>query len=314
MFQYISNFITYDLLSLTPDTPLAHSVHFFFYDIFKILTLIFLVVSFIAFIRTFIVSSKLRKQMSQVRFGLGNLAASLFGAVTPFCTCSSIPLFIGFVKARVPAGVAFSFLITSPLVNEVAFVIMGEYFGWKLAAAYAVTGILLGVFGGLILGFLKADKEFVLEKSIASCSQEKSFKGFKPRLRYAYSEGKKTFLSLLPYVIVGVALGSVIHGYVPQEFFMETVGKYGILAVPAAVLLGVPIYAGCSTVAPLIFTITSNGVPLGTSLAFMMSIAGLSLPEAVMLRRVMSVKLLVIFFGIVTVGIVGVGYIFNFVV
>ncbi len=311
MFEYIAEFLTYDLFNLEVGTPLADSAHFFFYDLLKILFLIFFVVSLISFLRTFLMASSLQKSMSKVRFGLGNLMASVFGAVTPFCTCSSIPLFIGFVKARVPAGVAFSFLITSPLVNEVAFVIMGEYFGWELAVAYAVTGILLGVFGGLVLGALKVDKEFVLEKSMASCETKIVFKGFKLRLKYAVSEGFSTFKKLALYVVIGVALGSFIHGYVPQEFFMNTVGQYGAFAVPAAVLLGVPIYAGCSTVAPLIFTITANGVPLGTSLAFMMSIAGLSFPEAVMLKRVMSIKLLIMFFGIVAGGIVLVGYLFN---
>lgn len=312
MFAYIAYVLTYNVFGLESGTALSDSVYFFFYDVFKILFLIFFVVSFISFLRTFFESSKIRKSMSKVRFGLGNLMASVFGAVTPFCSCSSIPLFIGFIKARVPAGVAFSFLITSPLVNEVAFVIMGEYFGWKLAAAYAITGIVLGVLGGLILGAMKVDKEFILEKSMMSAESDPVFRDFDARFRYAAKEGFVTFKKLFFYVVAGVALGAVIHGYVPQEFFINTIGKYGVFAVPAAVLLGVPIYAGCSTIAPLIFTITANGIPIGTSLAFMMSIAGLSLPEAIMLKRIMSIKLLVIFFSLVTVGIIFVGYLFNF--
>jgi len=312
MFEYIAKFFTYDLLHLEAGTSLAESALFFFDDTFKILFLIFFVVALISFFRTFLMASSLQKAMSKVRFGLGNLMASVFGAVTPFCSCSSIPLFIGFIKARVPTGVAFSFLITSPLVNEVAFVVVGEYFGWKLALAYAFTGIFLGVFGGLVLGALKVDKEFILEKSMVSCSDTKVvFKDFESRIKYAVSEGFVTFKKIALYVVAGVALGAVIHGYVPEEFFMNTVGKYGIFAVPAVVLLGVPIYAGSAAIAPLIFTITANGVPLGTSLAFMMSIAGLSLPEAVMLKRIMSTKLLIIFFSLVTVGIILVGYLFN---
>jgi len=312
MFAYIAYVLTYNVFGLESGTPLSDSVYFFFYDVFKILFLIFFVVSFISFLRTFFESSKIRKAMSKVRFGLGNLMASIFGAVTPFCSCSSIPLFIGFIKARVPTGVAFSFLITSPLVNEVAFVIMGEYFGWKIASVYALTGIVLGVVGGMLLGAMNVEKEFVLEKSMMNCESEPGFRDFDARFRYAAKEGLVTFKKLFFYVVVGVALGAFIHGYVPQEFFIDTIGKYGVFAVPAAVLLGVPIYAGCSTVAPLIFTITSNGIPIGTSLAFMMSIAGLSLPEAIMLKRIMSIKLLVIFFSLVTVGIIFVGYLFNF--
>lgn len=312
MFEYIADLITYSLLGLQEGERLAESVDFFVYDVLKILFLIFFVVSFIAFVRTFFVPGKIRKVMSKMRFGSSHLLAACFGAVTPFCSCSSIPLFIGFIKARVSVGVAFSFLVTSPLVNEVAFVIMGGLFGWKLAVLYAISGILLGVFAGLLLGVFNLEKNLILEDGGKILDQDISFKGFESRVRYAFADGKKTFKKIYLYIIVGVAIGAIIHGYVPEEFFMNYVGKYELLSVPLAVILGVPIYAGCSTVAPVIFSITQNGVPLGTSLAFMMSIAGLSLPEAVMLKRVLSLRLLAVFFGIVAVGIVLIGYLFNF--
>lgn len=311
MFQYIADLIVYGLLGLDPELAMTESVYFFVYDILKISVMIFLVVSVIGFVRTFVSADKMRDRVMKLPFGLGNLGAAMFGAVSPFCSCSSIPLFIGFVKARVPASVAFSFLITSPLVNEVAFVIMGGYFGWKIATAYAVAGILLGVLGGLFLGALGVEKDFILDKGLKICSSEVSIKRIEDKLRFAFREGWKTFKNLIPYVFFGVLLGSLIHGFVPQEFFENSIGKYDILAVPLAVILGIPIYAGCSMIAPLIFSITANGVPLGTSLAFMMSISGLSLPEAIILKRVMKMRLLVKFFGVVAVGIVAVGYLFN---
>ena len=306
--------MTYDLLGLEEGSNLAVAVWFFVYDVLKILILVFSVVSVIAFLRTFMSPAKLKKSMSKLRFGLGNLMAALFGAVTPFCSCSSVPLFIGFIKARVPVGIAFSFLITSPLVNEVAFVIMGGLFGWKLAFIYAVSGIVLGVLAGLAIGALKLEKEIILDKDGGEEKRvEMQFKsGLRFRVKYAVGDGLKTLKKLYPYVIGGVALGAVIHGYVPQEFFMDYIGRYSWLSVPIAVLVGVPIYAGCSTVVPVIFSITANGVPLGTSLAFLMAVAGLSLPEGVMLKRVLSFKLLAVFFGIVAAGVILIGYLFNF--
>ncbi len=315
MLQQLANIITYQLLQLQEGTKLASTVNYFLYDAIKIILLIFTVIAVINFVQTFFDPNKVKKKIGKLPWGVGNVAASLFGAITPFCSCSSIPLFIGFLEARIPSGIAFSFLITSPLVNEVAFVIMGNYFGWKLAIMYALAGIALGVVGGLLMGALKMDKELILKPVGAireSRLQGNASKTFFARLKFALRMGRSTLKKLYIYVILGIALGAIIHGYVPQDFFVNTVGKYEILAVPLAVIVGVPIYAGCSTVAPIIFSITAGGVPLGTSLAFMMSIAGLSLPEAVMLKRVMSTKLLATFFGLVAIGIIAIGYLFNF--
>jgi uncharacterized membrane protein YraQ (UPF0718 family) len=311
MFNRIADTLVYDVLSLPQENNLASALHFFIYDSLKILVLIFLVVSIITFIRTFFKDESLRKFMQKAKYGSGNFAAALFGAITPFCSCSSIPIFIGFLKARIPLGIAFSFIITSPLVNEVAFVIMGGLFGWKLAFLYAVAGIALGVLAGLFLGSLKLDKEIILNNDSEIKKISETPKKFKKKVGFALKQGLKTFKKLLPYVLGGVGLGAIIHGFVPQEFFIHTVGKYSILSVPIAAIVGIPIYAGCSAVAPLIFGITASGVPLGTSLAFMMSIAGLSLPEAVILKKVMTIKLLAIFFSSVAVGIIIIGYLFN---
>ncbi len=313
MFNRIADFLVYGIFKLSLGDNLALALHFFIYDSLKILVLIFLVVSFITFIRTFFKDESLRKFMQKAKFGTGNIAAALFGVVTPFCSCSSIPIFIGFLKAKVPLGIAFSFIITSPLVNEVAFVIMGGLFGWKLAFLYAFSGLALGVVSGLFLGSLKLDKEIILNNGSGIRKISKMPKKFGNKINFAFQQGLRTFKKLLPYVLGGVGLGAVIHGFVPREFFMEYIGKYNILSVPIAAIVGIPIYAGCSTVVPLIFSITANGVPLGTSLAFMMSIAGLSLPEAIILKRVMTVKLLAIFFGSVAIGIIIIGYFFNFI-
>ncbi len=312
MFQYIANLITHNILNLSEQSKLDIALNFFIYDSLKILFLIFIVVSIIAFVRTYFPISKVQKAASKSKFGIGNIIASLFGSVTPFCSCSSIPLFIGFIKAKVPMGIAFSFLITSPLVNEIAFVLMGELFGWTLAIIYALTGIILGVVAGMILGSLRMDDQIILNDN----NKDKKFKTlpqeFSKKIKYSLKEGKKTFKKLFLYVLGGVAIGAIIHGYVPQDFFMNIIGKYNFLAVPVAVIIGIPIYAGCSTVVPLIFSITANGVPLGTSLAFMMSIAGLSLPEGIILKRIMRGRLLAIFFTIVGFGIILIGYLFNF--
>jgi uncharacterized protein len=312
MFQYIADTIVYNLLGLTEEMPQATVLNFFIYDTIKILVLVFTVVTVIAFVRQFVDPVKAREAMKKARFGSGNLIAALFGAVTPFCSCSSIPLFVSFLEARIPMGIAFSFLITSPLVNEVAFVMMGGLFGWKLAILYALSGILLGVICGMIIGLLKMENQIILETPEEKHYEDQSAKTLKGKIHHALRIGWRTLKNLLPYIIGGVAVGAIIHGFVPQEFFVNTVGKYKVLSVPIATLIGVPIYAGCSMIVPVIFSITVSGVPLGTSLAFMMAIAGLSLPEAIILKRVMSFKLLAAFFGLVAIGIMAIGYLFNF--
>ncbi|MFA5855336.1 MAG: permease [Candidatus Gracilibacteria bacterium] len=296
---------------MTPELQMA--LDFFLRDTVKIFFLIFGVVSLIAFVKTFLATSRLKNLMTKPRFGLGNLAAAIFGAVTPFCSCSSIPIFIGFLKARIPLGIAFSFLITSPLVNEVAFVIMGGMFGWRLAALYALSGIALGVIAGIILGTFKMENNIILDSSSHTGKEAPMPKTFDSRLRYAVQEGSKTVIKLFPYIILGVALGALMHGYVPKEFLEEHLRADSLWQVPIAVLIGIPIYAGCSTVVPIIFSISAGGVPLGTSLAFMMAVAGLSLPEAIILKRVMKFRLLAVFFGTVGIGIILIGYLFNLV-
>ncbi len=314
MFEQLANLIVFNILNLTPDEKLTTSLHFFIYDFVKISVLVFAAVSIISFIRTFL-SKPLENFFTHSRTGIGNLLASIFGAITPFCSCSSIPLFMGFLKARIPVGIAFSFIITSPLVNEVAIVILADLFGLKIAGLYLIAGISLGVVGGIVFQLLGAEKMLTLNKVFVQVPKEvKMPKTIFGRIKYSIQDGGQTLRKIIIFIAIGVGIGSFIHGYVPQDFFIESVGNLKAWGPVVAVLLGVPIYAGCSTAAPMVFSIAQTGVPLGTSLAFMMAIAGLSLPEAVMLKKVMSMKLLAMFFGIVTIGIILIGYLFNFVV
>ncbi len=219
MLQYLADLLTYNVFGLQAGTGLAVSVNYFIYDGVRISLMVFIVVSLIAFVRTFAAVSKLKRFMKKSSFGLGNLAASCFGALTPFCSCSSIPVFIGFLKAEIPMGVAFSFLITSPLVNEVAFVIMGGMFGWHLAVIYAVSGILLGTVAGIILGALKMENQLIFDGDLKSAGETYLPKTFKGKIQFSLNEGLKTLKKLLPYILGGIAVGAVIHGFVPHEFF-----------------------------------------------------------------------------------------------
>jgi uncharacterized protein len=314
MFQYFADWLTYSIFNLSPESKFGESINFFVYDIIKIYALILLTIACITFIRTFLSTHKIKKILVKQKFASGNIMSSLLGAMTPFCSCSSIPLFIGFLEAEVPLGIAFSFIITSPLVNEVVFVLMGGTFGWKIAFLYALSGITLGVIAGLIIGKLKLEKEVILKLGTSNdqkISETYIPKSLKEKIQYSIKKSFSIFKKLWWIIAIGVAVGATIHGYVPQEFFEKYFGANSFLAVPIAALVGIPIYAGCSTAVPIAFALTAKGIPLGTALAFLMSIAGLSLPEAVMLKRVISLKLLTIFFGTVALGIVLIGYLFN---
>lgn len=315
MFQLFADWVTNSLFQLNQASPLGSSVNFFVYDTVKIFALILFVVAVIAFIRTFLPPQKIKEVLAKQKFAVGNILAALLGAVTPFCSCSSIPLFIGFLEAEIPLGIAFSFIITSPLVNEVVFVLMAGTFGIKIALLYALSGILLGVLAGLVIGKLRLEKEVILKLDIngnKKISQPYLPKTIQGKIQFSLNQSFKTFKKLWWVIIIGVGIGAGIHGYVPQEFFTRYLGVNSFFAVPLATLVGVPIYAGCSTIVPIAFALTTKGIPLGTALAFMMSIAGLSLPEAVILKRVISFKLLALFFGIVAVGIMLIGTLFNY--
>lgn len=307
------DWITYQVLSMDPSSRLAKALNFFIYDSIKILLLLFFMIVVIGVLRTFLSQDKIKKWMEKSG-GAGHLFAALFGAVTPFCSCSSIPLFLSFLKAGIPLGVTFSFLITSPLINEYLVVLMIGFFGWKITAVYVLSGMALGILSGIVLGKMKLEKYLVADMIVDDFEEAKSSipQTFWDRVRFGFHEAVGIVRKIWVWVIVGVALGAFIHDYVPQDMIQSIIGKAGIFSVPIATLIGVPMYGSCAAIVPIAVVLFQKGIPLGTAMAFMMAIAALSLPEAIMLRRAMTLKLILIFFGVTTIGIIMIGYLFNF--
>lgn len=312
MLRRIVDWLVYSLFSFSPDSKLAEVVNFFLYDSVKILLLLFFMIAAIGFIRTYISQNKIKGWISRKK-ALGNLFASLFGSITPFCSCSSIPIFLSFLEVGIPLGVTFSFLITSPLINEYVVIVMLGFFGWKITLFYVLSGIMIGVLSGIILG--KMGLERYLVKGLASedkqVIKEINYKGVKERIVFGIGEARSITKKLWIWVLLGVGIGSFIHNYIPQETIHSLISKTGPFSVPIATILGVPMYGSCAAIVPIAVVLFRKGVPLGTALAFMMATAALSFPEAVILRRAMKLQLIAIFFGVTTAAIVITGYIFN---
>ncbi len=312
MLQLIVDWFTYSVLKLNANSAFGSSINFFIYDSVKIMLLLFVMISAIGFLRSFLSQEKIKAWIMGTK-GWGNFFASLFGAVTPFCSCSSIPLFISFLDAGIPLGVTFSFLVTSPLINEYLVALMLGFFGWKITLAYVISGMVIGIFTGIILGKMKLEK--YIEKDIVTGGSDEACEvkpeGIKQRILFGINEAKCIVQKLWLWVLIGVGLGAMIHNYVPQQAVQSIVSKTGLFSVPIATLIGVPMYGSCAAIVPIAVVLFQKGFPLGTALAFMMAVAALSLPEAIMLRRAMKLKLIVIFFGITTLGIIFTGYLFN---
>ncbi len=313
MLQVTVDWILYSLIGLDASSKSVQSLNFFIYDSVKIMLLLFFMIFAVGFIRTYIPQNKVRDWLSGRKKGIGNLMASLFGAITPFCSCSSIPIFISFLKAGIPLGVTFSFLITSPLINEYLVVLMLGFFGWKITLAYVVSGILIGVVSGLILGSMKLEKHLVkdLVSSDSKEIKEVKYGNIKKRLLFGLNESASIIKKLWVWVLAGVAVGAAIHNYVPSELIQGWISKGGIFSVPIATIIGVPMYGSCAAIVPIAVVLFQKGIPLGTALAFMMAVSALSLPEAIMLRRAMKLKLIAIFFSITALAIILTGYLFN---
>jgi uncharacterized membrane protein YraQ (UPF0718 family) len=313
MLSTFSKYVVYDLFKLSQNTHFSGALEFFIYDTIKILFLLAVIIFAISFIRSYFPPEKTRKILSHKKEFIGNILAALLGVVTPFCSCSAVPLFIGFVEGGVPLGVTFSFLISSPMVNEVAIVLLFGLFGWKITAIYIGTGLSVAIIGGYIIGKLKLEKwveEYVYTMHMGE-AQTFGTQTFRERIDYAKSNMKEILGKIWIYVIIAIAIGGFIHGYVPEDFLVKYAGKGNIFAVPIAVLLGVPLYSNAAGVIPIVYALMHKGLSLGTTLAFMMAVTALSLPEMIILRKVLKVKLLAVFVGIMTITIIAVGYLFN---
>jgi uncharacterized membrane protein YraQ (UPF0718 family) len=312
MIQSFCDWLVYSALGVARGSALGGALSFFFYDSIKIILLLYLMIAVIGILRTYVSPRKIKGWLSGRHRIFGYVVAALFGAVTPFCSCSSIPIFMSMIRAGVPLGPAFSFLVTSPLINEYLVVLMLGFFGLKVSVAYVLFGLLLGVFSGLFMNRLNVGRFIVEDFRMPENGMEVEYRRFSERVSYGLSEAAAIAKSLWLWVLLGVGVGALIHGFVPEKFIQSVLEKTGAFSVPLAVIIGVPLYANCAAIVPIAVVLFEKGVPLGTALAFMMATAALSLPEAVILRRVMRIQLIALFFGTVAVGITLVGYLFNF--
>ena len=322
MFDWLKNiadWLVYDVLNLSKGKNLVEALNFFIYDATKILILLFTVIFFMGIVNSYFPLEKVKNYLSKNKlYGLEYLMASLFGVVTPFCSCSSVPLFIGFVRGGIPLSVTFSFLITSPLINEVAIGLFVSLFGLKTTIIYVISGVLLGTISGIILQTLKLESYLTpwVKKVLANAQRDQDIfqlekHTFKQRLPIIWTEVVKILKGIIPYVFVGITIGGLMHGYIPEGFFEKHMGKDNLFAVPIVTILAIPMYSNASGILPVVQVLVAKGISLGTAIAFMMGVVGLSLPEAMLLKKVMTLKLIAIFFGVVTICIIISGYLFN---
>jgi uncharacterized membrane protein YraQ (UPF0718 family) len=310
--QLFTDWLTYSVIGLVQGTPLASSVNFFIYDTIKVSLLLTVIVFAVAVVRTFITPQKVKQWVAGRTEGAGNVIAALLGIPTPFCSCSAVPLFIGFVESGVPLGITFSFLIASPLINEVAAAMLLAMFGWQIMLIYIVSGLVIAIVAGIVIGRLHLESE--VEEFVWKCrmhdNPDKPMTG-NDRIAFAKSETKEIVKKVIPFILLGIGIGAIIHGYAPADFLVNIAGPGNPLAVPIAVIVGIPLYSNAAGMIPIMEVLTAKGMATGTALAFMMSVIGLSLPEMVILRKVIKMKLLVIFAGIMFVAITLTGYLFN---
>jgi len=311
--EAFAKWVTYSALGLAEGSHLGAAVEFFVYDTPKVLLLLTLVVFVVGVIRSFFTPESTRKILSGKRESLGNVLAALLGIVTPFCSCSAVPLFIGFVTAGIPLGVTFSFLISAPMVNEVALVLLYGLFGWRVAALYLGTGLLIAIVSGWVIGRLRMEKhvESWVYQAEAGENSAQERPTWESRIQYGVSAVREIVGKVWLYVIAGIALGAAIHGYVPEDFMASIMGKQAWWSVPIAVLIGIPMYSNAAGIIPVVQALLGKGAALGTVLAFMMSVIALSLPEMIILRKVLKPRLIGVFLAVVGLGIILIGYLFN---
>ncbi|OGI23517.1 MAG: hypothetical protein A2287_05305 [Candidatus Melainabacteria bacterium RIFOXYA12_FULL_32_12] len=314
--ETLADFVVYNIFKLSPNTNIAESLHFFIYDTLKIFILILVISFIIGLIKSFFTPEKTRTFLSGKHTGIGNFLAASLGIVTPFCSCSAVPLFIGFVEAGIPLGITFSYLIAAPMINEVAIILLWGLFGIKITGIYILSGLAIAIFGGMIIGLSNLERyiePFVFQTKVGSCCREENAVTFKDRIQEAKESALSIFKKTWPYIIVGVGIGAFIHGYVPTGLLVEYAGASNPFAVPLAVLLGVPLYANIAGVLPITEVLVNQGLPIGTVLAFTMAVTAISFPELLILKRVLKLPLLIIFVSIMTTAIIFTGYLFNFI-
>lgn len=316
--QHFADWLIYSLFGIEQHTKLGDALNFFVFDTLKIALLLFVITTVMGIVNSYFPVEKVRNFLSRNKlYGLEYLFASSFGVITPFCSCSSVPLFIGFVKGGIPLGITFTYLITAPLVNEVAIAIFLGAFGFKITAIYVVTGIVLGIIGGFTLGKLKLEKQLSpwVQNIIANAQTEEELEEEKLTLAQRFPDILKEAYDIVkgvaPYIIIGIAIGGLMHGFIPTGFFEAYISKENPFAVPIAVILGIPMYSNAAGVIPVIQVLVAKGVPLGTAIAFMMGVIGLSLPEAMLLKKVMNWTLIAVYFGTIGFFMILSGYFFN---
>lgn len=312
----ITDFLIYSIFGLERNTRLTDAIWFFVFEVPKVLLLLTLIVFGVGIVRSYFSPERTKKMLGGKKLFTGNVSASLLGIVTPFCSCSAIPLFLGFVESGVPLGVTFSFLIAAPMINEVALVLLFGLFGWKTALLYMSTGLLIAMLSGYIIGRLKLEKyvePWVYEVKAGQLEIVEEKVALADRINFGIDAVKEIVAKVWIYIVIGIAVGAGIHGYVPENFMASLMGKSAWWSVPIAVILGVPMYSNAAGIIPIVQALLEKGASLGTVLAFMMSVIGLSLPETIILKKVLKIQLIGIFIGVVAAGIIIVGYLFNFV-
>ena len=306
--------LVYGVLKLEPGTRLTPALHFFLYEAPKVLLLLTIVVFGVGIVRSYFSPEKTRKILENKPLLLGNVLASTLGIVTPFCSCSAVPLFIGFVEAGIPLGVTFSFLIAAPMINEIAIVLLFGLFGWKVTLLYVSMGLSIAILAGYVINKLKVERyveDWVYTIRSQPLNMQEEQLTLDDRVEFGFAQVREIVSKVWLYVLVGIAVGAGIHGYVPENFMSGLMGKSAWWAVPVSVLIGVPLYSNAAGIIPIVHALLEKGASLGTTLAFMMSVIGLSLPETIILRKVLKLPLIFIFVGVVATGILLVGYLFN---
>jgi uncharacterized membrane protein YraQ (UPF0718 family) len=315
IFTDLARWVAFSLLGLAPTSKLGDAVEFFVEDVTKIFVLLAVIVFAVGMLRTMLTPERMRRMLAGKRQGPAYLLAGLLGAVTPFCSCSAVPLFIGLLEAAVPMGVTMTFLITSPMVNEVAVIMLIALVGWKITALYFATGMVVGILGGIAIDVLKMERfveDYVWKIRMGQVAEAAVDSSLRGRLAYGCQQVREIIGRVWLYVLIGIAVGAGLHGFVPADFFARVAGPSNPFAVPVAVLLGIPLYSNAAGMIPIVQALLAKGLPVGTVLALMMSITAISFPELMILRKVLKVPLLAFFAAYLAVAFTGVGYLFNF--